>query len=161
MRQVIIYHCLWYAVATLLLGACTTTPDPIGNAPPGPPPAVVRQTPQAHQGQRVRWGGTIAAVENTADATRVFVVARDLAKNGRPRDVDGGGGRFIVMLSGFQDPVIYADGREITVVGELQGVQTHRVGGFEYPYPVVIADFHKLWPKRSERYYAYPYYPWF
>ncbi len=144
------------------VSGCATTPDPIRDTADGPTISQVREAPEAFVGERVRWGGTIAAVENGPEDTRVYLVARELYPSGRPRSSDTSAGRFIAVLSGFHDPVILAAGRELTAVGLLQGAVNATVGEFEYLYPVVKAQAHRLWPRRAARspYYPYPYYPY-
>jgi len=154
----------WLAVA-----GCAATPDPISDTGDGPPLGVVRDTPERFIGERVRWGGTIASVENDAEETRVYVVARGLGSNGRPKNTDISAGRFVALLSGFHDPVVLEQGRELTAVGVLEDATRATIGDFEYLYPVVRAESHRLWPKREPRYYYrgpayYPYYrhgPWY
>ena len=143
----------------LAIAGCASTPDPIREAPNGPPLGVVRDAPEQYLGQRVRWGGTIADVENEVDHTRVYIVGRELHDSGRPAKGDVSTGRFVAVLQGFHDPVILAPGREMTAVGELADAMRATVGEFEYVYPVVRADLHRLWPKREQRYYHHHYYP--
>ncbi len=158
---------LFASVATLSAG-CASTPDPIRDAPDGPPPGVVREAPEDYVGQRVRWGGTIAEIDNAVDHTLVYVVARELHDSGRPTRNDASTGRFVAVLEGFHDPVILAPGRELTAVGELQEATRATVGEFDYLYPVVRAELHRLWPRREPRHYHHhhyhPYYyhdPWY
>ncbi len=157
----------WIVATSLLalLGACASTPDPIADADDGPALMVATESPQDWRGERVRWGGTITEVENAADVTRVYVVARALHGSGRPRSDDESEGRFIAVLAGFHDPVVLARGREITVVGTIGEAQTANVGGYEYRYLTVSVEHHRLWPKREAvpRYPYPPYYydPWY
>lgn len=51
---------------------------------------------------------------------------------------------------GFYDPSSYAEGREVTVVGDLHGDRTQKVGEFEYRYPVVAAQAVHLWEERRQ-----------
>ncbi len=149
-------------LVALWLAGCATTPDPIRDTADGPPLADVVAAPERFAGERVRWGGTIASVENRAEETRVYVVARELYPSGRPRPADVSSGRFVALLPGFHDPVIFAPGRELTAVGVLQAATTARIGEFEYLYPVLSAETHRLWPRR-ETYppYVYPPYPYY
>lgn len=153
--------------AALLSAGCASTPDAIRDAPDGPPLGVVREAPQDYIGQRVRWGGTIADVANEVDRTLVYIVARELQENGRPARSDASIGRFVAVLEGFHDPVILARGRELTAVGALGEATRATVGQFDYLYPVVEAELHRLWPEREPRdyhrhYHPYPFYdPWY
>ena len=164
---------LFLLVAVLTLGACASqVPEPIQTAPAGAPPvAEVRPDPERFVGSEVRWGGTIASVENRADDTVVQIVARELSDSGKPQADDRSSGRFMAVFDGFLDPVVYAQGRRLTVTGEIVGSRAQKVGEYEYRFPVVEVDAAYLWPQETDagrypRYYDpfwydpwYPYWP--
>lgn len=158
------------AVAVLLsafslLWGCAALPEtvdgPVSEDAPGITEA--RVSPDRHQGKTVRWGGSIAGVENRSDHTLVEVVARPLQSSGRPRSDTDSDGRFLVVIDEFLDPAVYEKGRLITVLGNLDGVENRKVGDYDYPYPVVRARGHELWQPLPDRRYAGPYYydPWY
>ncbi len=150
--------------AGALLAGCASVPDAVRNAPAeSPGVAEVRGDPSAHEGERVRWGGTIAEVVNQADRTLVAVVARSLDSRARPRDDDRSDGRFLASIDSFLDPAVYTSGREITVVGTVTRTRTRAIGDYAYDYPVVDVSGHVLWQARQRRDMARygPYYdPW-
>jgi len=135
-------------LAVLVTGCASTVPEPI-RAPLADSPTLpqVREDPGTFVGERVRWGGTIVAVENREQYTRLEVVARKLTTQGRPEEEDATPGRFLAILDGFRDPAVYGQGRAITVVGELEASQTHTIGEFPYRFPVVRVRSHHLWAK--------------
>lgn len=135
-----------------LLAACATTvPDAIRTAPsPDVPVAQARENPGAYLHQRVRWGGTIARVDNREATTELEIVARELGRDGRPRQGDQSAGRFIARAPGFLDPAVYSDGRQVTVVGNVLGETTARIGEHKYRYPVVKAETVHLWEPLRE-----------
>ncbi len=162
----------WLLAALMGLAGCATPPADIRDAPAhGPGPAAVRAAPEQFKGQRVRWGGLIVAIHNEADLTEVELVSRPLDDSGRPERGDASEGRFLARIQGFVDPAIYAQGRELTVVGEVQRVEQRAIGEHGYRYPVVQVTSHHLWPQRSNHpppayydpfYDPWPYYdPWF
>jgi len=149
----------WLAVAlALVVAGCasTSTLPPALRAPPpdNPSPAAARSEPEQYQGRAVRWGGTIARVDNRENETWVEVVGRRLEYGGRPYGEDYSTGRFMAVLPGFHDPVILAEGRELTVAGTVDGVIDGRIGEHRYSFPVVRAAAHHLWAPLPE----YPYY---
>jgi outer membrane lipoprotein len=76
-------------------------------------------------------------------------------------NLDRSEGRFILKQNDFLDPVIYAQGREITVVGEVVGKEDLPLGKIRYDYPVVMAEHCVLWEKPGYYYpssYPYHYY---
>ena len=105
----------------------------------------VLQNSEAHKSEQVRWGGSIASIENKKDETWVEVVSRELKRSGRPKSSDETTGRFLVKVSQFLDPEIYKKGRLITVYGELAASQDGKIGEQPYSFPVVISKKAYLW----------------
>jgi outer membrane lipoprotein len=153
--------------ATLLAGCASNIPKEIREAPAGNPMvAEVRADAARFTGTHVRWGGTIAAVDNQASETWIEVVARALDSSGEPRQTDHSPGRFIAIIDGFVDPALYAEDREITVSGVVEKAVTRKIGDYDYTLPVVRVESHLLWPLRYEPdapdYPPYWYYdPWY
>lgn len=153
--------------AILLAGCATNVPKAIKEAPPGNPMvAEVRSDTQRFIGTHVRWGGTIATLDNQASETWVEIVARELDRSGQPRLTDRSAGRFIAVIDGFLDPALYAEGREITVSGVIEDEITRKIGDYDYTFPRVRVNDYLLWPQRLEPdprdYPPYWYYdPWY
>lgn len=135
------------ALLALLAAACTTTGE---EAPARPSLQAVLAQPDAYVGQEVRWGGTIADVENRREETCLEVVGRPLQSSGRPADKDESAGRFLACIQEFLDPVIYSEGRSVTVQGIVAGREEGEVGAYDYTYPVVMVEQHRLWKPRPE-----------
>lgn len=150
-----------------MLYACSSVPETI-RTPPAENPSLtlVNANPAHYQNSHVRWGGTIARVQNLQDETRIEIVARELAGDGEPRNLDQSEGRFIAVFHTFLDPAIYAIDRNITVVGTISGSSEGQLGGMKYRYPLVEVEHHYLWPKPVPRcdtcdpFYD-PWYPWY
>ncbi|MFP3866651.1 MAG: Slp family lipoprotein [Desulfobacteraceae bacterium] len=119
--------------------------------------SVVAADPEAYQGKKVMWGGVIDQTRPKEDKTELEVVQKYLDRRHRPVDRDTSLGRFLVVYSGFLDPAIYKAGREITVIGEVEGCEVRKLGETDYRYPVVEALSLHLWP-RPVVYERYPYY---
>ncbi len=150
----------------LSLYACTSAvPELVRSAPEGSPPLpLVINSPERYLNNQVRWGGTIANVQNLPGETRVEIVARELASNGEPKRLDRSEGRFIAIFNRFLDPAIYAADRSLTVRGQITGTSTKQLGEMDYRYPMVKVEAHYLWPKPvpSYDYYdPYLYDPWY
>ncbi len=138
----------------LLLTGCATTPPAIRHAPPGDLQlGEARDDVSAHRGTPVRWGGVIVSVENKDNETWIEVLELKLSRAGKPKRYSRSGGRFFVRVKGFLDPTVYAKGREITVVGILEGDTERSIGKQPYSVPVVKADEHYL--GRPYRRYSY------
>ena len=104
----------------IAVAGCATVPKPLAVG------AFAEVTPNAAQndnliGQRVRWGGSIANTEPGKNETCIEIVSHPLDSNARPLDTDMTWGRFIACAPDFYDPEVYAKGREVTVIGNIQG----------------------------------------
>jgi outer membrane lipoprotein len=113
------------------------------------------QSPQDAAGAdaTVRWGGIVIEVVPQADRTCFQILSRELSGSGRPRLSDASEGRFLACRAGFYDPAVFSQGREVTVVGMLDGSERLRVGEFELQLPRIAASIVYLWPERVDRYY--------
>lgn len=149
---------LLLVLLALLLAACASnTPRALRDAPEHSPSlGQVHARPDAYINQRLRWGGTIARIENLPQSTRLEIVARRLYDSGKPLDEDSSEGRFLAHIDQFLDPSIYNIGRNITVVGRLERIEERELDKMHYRYPVVSVDSHHLWPEPEP--YQEPYY---
>jgi outer membrane lipoprotein len=123
----------------------------------------VRRDPGRYQGRTVILGGDIIAVENQKSSTVLTVLDRPLNFRDRPQDSDASEGRFLVKVSRYLEPFVFAPGRTVTVAGTVAGTETFPLGKTTYVYVVLEAKQVYLWPK--ERHYFPPYYdadsPWY
>lgn len=140
------------ALAALLASGCATTassqgPSSAGQSGPvkDPTVATVQQQPQAYQQRSVRWGGTVAAIENREQATWIEVIERPLNRTGRPNNSRLSNGRFLAIVPQFLDPADYRAGRSITITGNIDGSDTRKIGDADYRYPKVVVADHTLW----------------
>lgn len=159
---------VFLTTSLLMLAACASNiPRDIQDPPAGNPTInQVQQNIDRYTGTKVRWGGVIAEVENHENETWIEVVSQDLSYYGQPSDEDSSNGRFLVRIEGFIDPQIYAEGRELTIAGEVESRIVRPIDEYPYTYPLVRATAHHLWPERSAHddyylryYHGYPFYP--
>jgi len=157
-----------FLMLPLLFGlyACTSAvPELVRNAPEGDPSLpLVMSAPERYLNARVRWGGTIAGVQNLSGESRIEIVARELSSNGEPKSLDRSEGRFIAIFKDFLDPAIYAADRNLTIVGRFTGTTVKPLGDMAYRYPQVEVLAYYLWPKPVPRYEYYDpffYDPWY
>ncbi len=141
--------------ALLCLTACTTIPQTLVGEYGNETPAGIN--PQA-KGTEVRWGGVIVDAMPDQQKTCFEILSKDLNKYMRPANNDTTAGRFIACKTGFHDPEVWTKGREITVTGQFQFVDTRKIGDFNYRYPVIDVENMVLWQKRPDvvvRHYGY------
>jgi outer membrane lipoprotein len=155
------------AAVILAVSACTTVPEQIQGDFPDIAPARVEP---GVIGSNVRWGGVILKSQNRGDRTCFEILSRELDKYLRPMKEDLTTGRYIACKAGFQDPLVFQKGREVTTTGTIRNIRVKKVDDFSYRYPVLDVDILVLWEKRrhvvvyrgygSPWHYGYPYGGW-
>lgn len=137
------------AIAALaaLASGCASIPAPLAGDFADFQP---NQATDRSVGAEVRWGGSIVETQPSRNETCVEILARELDRNLRPTGGDMSYGRFLACREGFQDPAIFTHGRDITVVGRLQGFVDGEIGDFVYRYPRLAAEVIYLWPERPD-----------
>ena len=140
----------------------------VGCAPPVAPPALmkqvdqklslpqVRDNPKENMDKMVLWGGRIIRTVNKKKGTLIEVLQLALDSQDRPKTGYESSGRFIVAMPGFLEPEIYHKNREVTVVGQVVGVELLPVGEVKYKYVLLRGKEVKLWPKRPDVVRIYP-----
>ncbi|MEJ2400322.1 MAG: Slp family lipoprotein [Xanthomonadales bacterium] len=155
----------------LSLAACTTVPEQLQGEFPDLAPTEVGP---GVFGTRVRWGGVIVGRQHEDGTTCLEILGRELDKYLRPENEDYSPGRYIACKPGFQDPAVFAEGREVTTIGQIRNIRVRELDGFRYSYPVLDTDSLVLWEKRRKvvvyrgfhdpfyyRYpWGYPYWGW-
>jgi len=109
-----------------------------------------RTSDSNHVGKIARWGGVIAKVENLTNSSVLEVVNFELKSSTRPIVKDETQGRFRIYYQGLLDPVIYKEGRSVTVLGKISASEKGKIGEHEYLYPVIHADTVHLWKEIKE-----------
>lgn len=132
-------------IVVALLTACAQPVfNPQGTAP-GLTPEYAAARIQAVAGERVIWGGVLVKVSNLARSTELEILAYPLDRRQRPQRDDRPQGRFIARYPGYLEPVTYAPGRLVTVLGRVEGLDTRKVGEAPYTYPMVATESVHLW----------------
>jgi outer membrane lipoprotein len=129
----------------LMLAGCVTRFD-IGDAARHVTPGQAVGDMAQVRGKTVAWGGVIVGTMNLADKTRLEVLAYPLDGRNRPEVEAKPTGRFIAFHPGFLEPVNFAAGRLLTVIGTVTGTLPGTVGEARYVYPVIEASRVFLWP---------------
>jgi outer membrane lipoprotein len=93
----------------------------------------------------VRLSGVIAKVSNLSDRTRLELVNLPITSSGKPDISKEASGRFVVYIDHFVEPMIYAPGRLLSVVGKSIGNETIEVGGTQLDVPAMLATGQHLW----------------
>ena len=133
--------------AALAVSACTTVPPQIEGTFSDITPARVDP---AVFGRSVRWGGVILSTEAKNGQTCMEILSHNLDKYLRPKQEDYTAGRYIACKPGFQDPMVFTAGREVTTTGTIRNIEMRLVEDFNYRYPVLDVDNLVLWEKRRK-----------
>jgi len=105
----------------------------------------VQKDPDAYKGKVILLGGQILSTRVQDGETWIEVLQRPLDWRERPSYTDVSHGRFLIRFPDFRDPAVYGPGRQIAIVGEVQGKQISPVGGTAYVFPVLIPREAHLW----------------
>ena len=136
----------------LLLTACANLPEfDTSKVNQQLTPETAKKTPATAKGQTVLWGGTILSSKNLKTSTRLELLAYPVDSDGWPNRNAKPIGRFLLDHTGYLETADYAEGRLLTVVGPIAGVEKGKLGETEYIYPVVQAQQKHLWPKSGQK----------
>lgn len=153
------------SIIFVFLSACAVTPTVFNRALDGSPTIVtVGDDVSSHIGSKIRWGGTLLSIKNQQDNSWLEILEYPLYRNGKPKLGSESRGRFFAKITGFLDPEVYEQGREITVFGVLNEDIKQKIGDFDYAYPVVdvLTENQRLWRETEQNTYhsLYLSYPW-
>jgi outer membrane lipoprotein len=105
----------------------------------------LQKDPERYGGKVVLLGGQILGTNAQEGQTWIEVLQKPLGSRQRPKDTDLSYGRFLIRFPDFRDPAIYAPGRLITVLGEVQGGHLSPLSRTTYNYPVLVPREAHLW----------------
>lgn len=100
-------------------------------------------------GKKARWGGKIVSVQNKKDVSEIEVVFFPEDNYGKPKTNMPSIGRFKAVVEGFVDPLVFEQGRLITVVGEVGEGQSGIIGEQTYLYPTLNAMGYYMWKEST------------
>ena len=121
----------------------------------------IERSPSSYQGQLVVLGGEVLSTKRLADKTQIEVLQLPLTDEYIPitDDRSQSQGRFYAYDGGKEilDPATLPEGTPITLIGEVTGATTDKLGEADHRYPTVrIKDLTK-WEKTEVRRWGYPY----
>jgi outer membrane lipoprotein len=106
----------------------------------------LHQDPNRYIGHYLLVGGAITEVRVSANGgSELEVVQLPTNNRGKITATDKSAGRFIALDNIFRDPAIYSPGRLVTLVGQVTGSKTSRLGEVDYLYPVLTVHELRLW----------------
>lgn len=93
----------------------------------------------------VRLGGIIAKVTNLKNKTRIEVVNLPISSSGKPNLDSEPQGRYVGYYYGYLEPMSFAKGRLVTLLGVNDGEETGKVDDFEMTFRVMRITGSHLW----------------
>jgi len=135
------------ALVLLVLAGCASGPIEIDDQAITVEPVLASQVaddPGLAQGT-VLWGGTIIGALNLATGSQLELLAYPLDRTQRPQVDRASQGRFILTVEEDLETIDFAEGRQVTVLGALDGVNEVTIGEARRTLPVVRADQLHLW----------------
>ncbi len=140
-------------MATFIIAACATPVLETSRVNKNLTLAIALDAFDNMQGQYALWGGIILSGKNLEKTTELEILAYPLDDYMEPIKDSKSVGRFILVKQGYLELGEYAKGRAVSVVGELSGKRTGKVGDSPYTYPVLGVQQLKIWPEESKYYY--------
>jgi outer membrane lipoprotein len=135
---------IFLLVAAMLLSACASMPEAlVGSETVSEDFAQWQQNPD--QAQQLRLSGVIARIDNLETQTRIEVVNLPIQSAGKPSLSVEADGRYVIYFDGYLEPLTYAQGRLLSVLGEANGTEKGMVGEYAYEFPILHASGLHLW----------------
>ena len=135
------------ALAVTGVAGCASTPIDIDDPAIVVEPVTAAQVagdPDLARGT-VLWGGTVIGAANLASGSQLELLAYPLDRTQRPQVGRASQGRFIVTSDAYLETVEFAEGRQVTVLGSLDGLDEVVIGEARRRLPVVRANQLHLW----------------
>ena len=111
----------------------------------------LQRSPENYLGKSVLFGGTIVRAGNDSSGSWVEILQRPLGYRLEPKLNDQTGGRLLLKTNEIWDEQIFAKGRKITLVGQVEGKETRSLDEITYDYPILRVREYYLWPEGRAR----------
>lgn len=131
--------------------------------------AEIKKNPDLYKGKIFALGGIIVNTKVTDDGSLIEALYVSIDSRGYLKGISSSNGRFLALFpqeSGFLDPMIFRNKREITIAGEFVGIRVGTIDDTEYHYPFFRIIELYLWEEKrfyhpyQPNYVPYPYYWW-
>lgn len=142
-------------------------PEIMRQAALDPPFESMKESSIPYEGKMFLLGGTIVEAKLVEQGTLIEAAYVPVDSRGYHNSKTGPDRRFLALLpkdKGILDPLIYKQGREITIAGVFIENRKGAIQQMLYLFPVFEIRGIYLWPERTEYYlrsYPYWYDPWY
>lgn len=124
----------------------------------------IKGKPELYKGKSLILGGLIVNTRFTEKGSQIEAVYVPTDSKGYLKNMEAVNGRYLAMFpkeKGLIDPLIYSQGRRITIAVEFIDIQTGKIDEMEYRYPLFEIKEIYLWEEEKYTqppyYYPYPY----
>ena len=117
-----------------------------------------------YKGKLFILGGIIAETRFSEKGSQIEALSVPVDSLGYLQGSDHTQGRFLAVYprsKGLLDPMVFKQGREITLAGEFVEVRKGKIDEMEYVYPVFEIREIYLWDEHRDYYYSNYYYPYY
>jgi len=113
----------------------------------------IKQNPASYRGNLFVFGGIIVSTTAVERGSLIEALYAPVDSRGYLKNVQDTGDRYLAIYPkdyGFLDPMIFREGREITMAGEFIGLQTGKIDEMDYIFPVFQIEEVHLWRGTSK-----------
>jgi len=110
----------------------------------------LQDDPEAFKGKLIILGGTITQITAVNQGMLIEVDQKQLDYWGKPVRTSHIGGRFIAFHPGYLNAMIYGQGVEITIAGEVLGLTSPMIGDRQSQYPIIHVKELKRWEQERK-----------
>lgn len=123
--------------------------------------AQLMENPDAYRGKLFILGGVIIGTRFTTAGSQIEALYVPVDAYGYPKETKDAQERFLAVYPrsrGWLDPVVYRNGKDITLAGTFLEIKTGQIDDIDYTYPVFEIREIFLWAKKDA---LYAYWPWY
>ena len=122
----------------------------------------MKASPSTYKGRFIVVGGVVLLAKPLKEnGTRIEILQLPLDSDDEPvGQLTESKGRFFAQHKEFLDPATIPIGTHVTVVGEVTGSMTLKMGEIDYEYPTLDIASLTVWPPKLPAYWLHPY-PYF
>ncbi len=124
------------------------------------PLSKIVQDPDFYKGKSFVLGGLIVKTEFSEEGSVLEAGYVPVDKRGHFKTLKPSNARFLALLpkaKGIIEPLLYKQGREVTLAGKFSEIRKDKIEKMEYDYPVFVIDEIYLWDEKTEERYINPY----
>ncbi len=147
-------------IVVLCFASCATPvirKDLLDQSQKNVPPGQIISNPSPYMGKLFVLGGLIVSTSLVEEGSMIEVVYLPVNSKGSIQQTDRSEGRFLAFYpkeKGVLDPLVYRQGRQITLAGVLVDLRNGTIGQMNYVFPVFRIEQLYLWDEQARP--AYP-----